>query len=323
VNTLKTILGLLHQSTLCITLIVHATLTCSCGLVSSQREEQHDEIAYVVGSAIMVYDMQTKDHRKILDGHGPLRWSPDGKLIAFSRVDGMCSQILIADDKGENQRIITLKEDQGILGPHPDGGTHPVWSPDSKQIAFQRGFGLEWGLLKYDIFITSIDTSEGFQEVQITDNPYYNVPWDWCDSSIILSSEYSPDHSFDTYIDCYEYYLSNHTRRSIINCDSTFIGTFYRYSERANKFAFIGKTNEYTFNIYLMNYDGSDVTNITNNDIVITNLSWSPDGSKIVFIAGSYFHGGYMYVINRDGTNMHQIAGGQGNYYDSEWRPQK
>lgn len=56
-----------------------------------------------------------------------LRWSPDGKRIAFTifRTDGT-DGIYVMDEDGANPQFVTE-------------GLDPQWSPDSRRLAFCRG----------------------------------------------------------------------------------------------------------------------------------------------------------------------------------------
>src|SRR5262249_33454600 len=62
---------------------------------------------------------------------GRLRWSPDGKKVAFisSRGEGRYSFIGVYDLKSE---LITW------MSPSVDLDVEPTWSPDSKRLAFLR-----------------------------------------------------------------------------------------------------------------------------------------------------------------------------------------
>ena len=76
-------------------------------------------------------------------------------------------------------------------------------------------------------------------------------------------------------------------------------------------------------NLYLMNADGSGVTQVTSNDfqhINLTNLSWSPDGSKLAYVSGDdLVH--YLSVVNIDGTNKRLLRETNGPFLDLVWSP--
>ena len=67
-----------------------------------------------------------------------------------------------------------------------------------------------------------------------------------------------------------------------------------------------------TFEIYVMNADGSNRTRLTNDALIDGVPAWSPDGTKIVFMSGT---GSLMdpnsfeiFVINADGSNRTRLT---------------
>ncbi|MFB0516263.1 MAG: TolB family protein [Candidatus Neomarinimicrobiota bacterium] len=101
--------------------------------------------------------------------------------------------------------------------------------------------------------------------------------------------------------------------------DTTFVGHGLRYSPDGQFITFVGGMNKNE--IYIMNADGSDIQRITNNTTTEHFLSWSPDGTRLVFMVGSLHDGGHLYIINIDGTGLTQITTGEAKYFTPEWRP--
>jgi Tol biopolymer transport system component len=64
--------------------------------------------------------------RGALDEENPV-WSPDGKRLAFVRLDGRSSQIYIARADGRGARLL----DTGFAF-----SFNPAWAPDGRRIAF-------------------------------------------------------------------------------------------------------------------------------------------------------------------------------------------
>lgn len=82
------------------------------------------------------------------------------------------------------------------------------------------------------------------------------------------------------------------------------------------KIAFLS-TRDGNSEVYLMNPDGTNQRNLTNNPANDNEISFSPDGSQILFISdrdGSVFH---LFIMNSDGTNVRQLTTGT----QDEWGP--
>jgi len=72
--------------------------------------------------------------------------------------------------------------------------------------------------------------------------------------------------------------------------------------------------------IYVMNSDGSNQTNLTNNPADDVYSDWSPDGSKIAFASDR--DGNYeIYVMNSDGTNQTRITNNSADDNRPSWSP--
>src|SRR5215471_20327628 len=83
-----------------------------------------------------------------------------------------------------------------------------------------------------------------------------------------------------------------------------------------------------TSQVYVMNADGSDQTQLTFDPQPKDQVSdWSPDGSKIAYLADT--HGisdvvnpswGDIWVMNADGSDQHPITSGA-SFYGTAWSP--
>ena len=92
------------------------------------------------------------------------------------------------------------------------------------------------------------------------------------------------------------------------------------YCAKTGKIAFTG-AREQNGNIYVMNADGSELTQLTDlPDSIQTSPSWSPDCSQIAFVS-SYSGKPQIYVMNSDGTGMRRLTW-VGNYNTTpDWSP--
>lgn len=66
--------------------------------------------------------------------------------------------------------------------------------------------------------------------------------------------------------------------------------------------------------LYLINTDGSNLKNLTNNNSGIGCRRWAPDGGKIIFEAYND-----IYVINTDGTNLMNLTNNTANDISPAW----
>jgi len=59
----------------------------------------------------------------------------------------------------------------------------------------------------------------------------------------------------------------------------------------------------------VVNADGASVTTLLKEDRLYeySQPSWSPDGSQLVFVRDDGFYQGWIYVVNKDGSNLHQV----------------
>lgn len=77
-------------------------------------------------------------------------------------------------------------------------------------------------------------------------------------------------------------------------------------------------------NLYVMNADGSNVSKVTTDDFQYqnsSNLSWSPDATKMAYISGNdLVH--YLSVIDIDGTNRQLLREANGPFLDVVWSPE-
>jgi len=69
-------------------------------------------------------------------------------------------------------------------------------------------------------------------------------------------------------------------------------------------------------NIYVMNADGSEPTNLTADVGESESPTWSPDGAQIAFVLDDT-----IYVMNANGSDKRAITEETGNYRDLDWSP--
>ena len=76
----------------------------------------------------------------------------------------------------------------------------------------------------------------------------------------------------------------------------------------------------YNYEIYVMNADGSNQTNLTNNSSQDKYPTWSPDGSKIAFYSMRDGND-EIYVMNADGSNQTRLTNNSDSDKYPLWSP--
>ncbi len=229
------------------------------------------KIAYMSGSgynySIWAMDVNSSNPVQLTREMGVIdrepKWSPDGSKIVFQRGDS----IYIMDSNGSNQKF--------LIAP----ARSPSISPDGKYIAFHAG-GVpsvpvtpEEGI---GIFVMNIDGTN-----------VKRLAYDYPNGNLVLPS-WSPDGKKIVF-----------ARNGIINImdsdgsnmTSTGQSGYYaRLSPDGKHIAFISERAGDVFrktkldHIYVMNTDGTNVTQLTFGDQRWDGLlDWSPDGTKIIF----------------------------------------
>ena len=97
------------------------------------------------------------------------------------------------------------------------------------------------------------------------------------------------------------------------------------------KIAFTSDKNSVAFDIFVMNPDGSSRTRITDDQgppspfgnfgTFDFSPSWSPDGTKLVFISTGEDFSNHVYTMNADGTNKTKVFNDTRSHSEPAWSP--
>jgi Tol biopolymer transport system component len=190
-------------------------------------------------------------------------WSPDGTQIAFKSLVNGTSEVYVINADGSQEKCLT--NHASFKARHiAEQDDYPVWSPDSKRIAFASMRDSQ-----FDIHVMNAD---GAQRVNLTNKPaFYGVPaWSPDGKRIAFSSE-REGNNFEIYV---------------MNSDGTDLKRLTNnpgwdgnpvWSPDGARIAFDsnvpGKLDQ---DIYVINADGTGLTRLTDSPGADKNPEWQP-----------------------------------------------
>ncbi len=247
---------------------------------------------------IYAINLDGSDNRKLIQASVGLNhhdWSPDGQKIAAVGYVAFSTWSIYAYDLVSGD-LVRLTTTSGVLD------SEPAWSPDGSSIAFTR---------------MSSD-QESRSEVWIMNADGGNQHWIGVEG---FAAKWSPDGRRFIYSSNrsgnYEIYTSNidGTDERQLTFTST-DETFPTWSPDEGRIAFSASTGEWntvenasTYEIYVMDADGSNLHQLTDNASFDGNPRWSFDGRYITFSSDRSRTGHWeIYVMNADGTNVRRVT---------------
>ncbi|MFN2529817.1 MAG: hypothetical protein ABR555_00820 [Pyrinomonadaceae bacterium] len=265
------------------------------------------EVASALGDTTLIaYGARDDDGRQQIfvvrpDGTGKRRlthegdqnylpaWSRDGRKLAFSSNRSGRSQIWVMAGDGSNPIQLTTESDNAV----------PTWSPDGKSIAFaSKRTG------HFEIWVMNADGSD---QKQLTN------------TDVAIAND-GPAWSPDGRRIAFYSNRSGHFAIWLMDPDGSHVSQFTtaegdRYldsnapawSPDASKIAFWWGVAHKSGNIWVMNVDGSNRKQLTDQPVGINadGPAWSPDGKKILFSSnrpGSQGIGNW--IMNADGSDQ-------------------
>ncbi len=233
-----------------------------------------------------------------LASESKVSWSPEGTKLAFVRFINFVAQVSVVNVDGSN--LVTLTNSNS-------DNDSPVWSPDGTKIAFTRrgDFNNTIQMFNQDLFLMNAD---GSNQTQLTNGLTTSEPaWAPDGSVIAFVSTGARNSTFE----------DNVTEIRLINADGTSLRQLTNITKSVNpmwspdgtKIVFASYRNNFNFDIYVMNADGTNQVNLTNdlsgtfnsgfppNDL---QPAWSPEGTQIAYTRSA--QGSELHVMNFDGT---------------------
>lgn len=233
-------------------------------------------------------------------------WSPDGTQTVFARYTSNCATsgndcqaIFVSDADGTNAVQLTLPE-AGVLHRLPD------WSSDGARIVFDR---IQESPTWTQSILTMDPDGADVDSVRVGDGTTnYAFPSWTPDGQIVYAVRVVTESTDDTYL-------------AIMNADGsdarllTTIGSARVYESDTsadNRIAFKRKLyqTQNTFDLMVVDADGSNLNNLSNGGFAVGKVAWSPNGSQIAFTLEG---GPGVYLIDADGNNAAQLTDGSGS----------
>ena len=241
----------------------------------------------------------------VVDGYPSL--SPDGKKLLFDSDRSGNSELYIMDPDGTNLKRLTNS---------PEHDNSPKWSPDGRQIVFARDLQEN-----SEIFIINAD---GSNEKRLTQTPGDDSHPNFSPDGkriIFNSARTTPDLKIEWRFQFHEIFIMN-VDGSDIRQITTFkiVSTYPSISPDGTKICFRRVTNDAGFNydlstgkrnseVFVMNIDGSNAVNVSNNPAFDGWPTWTPDG-KVIFSSnrGGIPYSAQLYRVNADGSDLKLIS---------------
>lgn len=248
--------------------------------------------------------------------HGGPVWSPDGTKIAYDTQSAISAypntrDIYVMDANGSNQINLTGYESSVTLSIEPD------WSPDGSKIAFAAYSDLT-STTATNIHVMNSDGSG----ITVIDSGYGDTIPSWSSDSSKIAFYTSRDGGLgDTEVFIMDSDGSNPMNISnnpvVYGVDLSGYDSEPAWSPDGNKIAFVSHRSG-SFDIWVMDADGSNQVNLTGQATYDGSPAWSPDSTKIAFM--SWRSGdAEIYVMNADGSSPVRITDSPGSDGSPSW----
>ncbi len=223
---------------------------------------------------------------------GAPAWSADGQRIAFSR-----GGLWVMDADGSNQTQLT------------DSGTDPAWNPDGTKIAFFDATELGDAIYVLDLMTNEVSFLFDGGGTAVEPGPAWSA-----DGTKITYSDFSDAGNGELFV-----VNSDGTEPLQLTFNGSGADGGSSWSPDSTKIAY--RTCRISpCEIFAIEPDGSNDTNLTNSNNKEEELSWSPDGTRIVYSASAGLDI-QLWMMNADGSNQTPFTQGPSAARDPDWQP--
>lgn len=229
-------------------------------------------------------------------------WSPDGKFIAFT------GKVFTENSYYQKQIfIVDISEGKTEQITHESENIAPSWSPDSEDLVFLSSRDGSWAI--YTMKMDGSSIKKRTDGLGFVDQPF----WSPSGYEVILADRENIISDSDLIkIELGKFGYQNLTNNEAEEFDPA-------WSPDGTKIAFISDRDG-SFEIYIMDSDGSNQTRLTNNGDPENLPHWSPDGSMIAF--QSFVNDSWdIFVMGSDGSDLVQITDHPAADLSPVWSP--
>jgi TolB protein len=187
----------------------------------------------------------------------------------------------------------------------------PAWSPDGSKIAYVSD--ADGGQ------VISLMTPDGTGAQPLSPKELHAIHPSWApdSKSLLYCTTDDLDPPRKNAADIFRIDISS---RQVTRLTTAGINTYPRLSPDGKRIAFRKILDVMNSEVFVMNADGSNPQNLTNDPAYDGWPAWSPDGSKIAFASNR--RGNHrIYVMDADGKNVLPIVHDEGRATAPTWTP--
>ena len=242
--------------------------------------------------------------------------------IAFMSTRNGDGEIYLMNPAGKRVRRLTKD---------PEYDSAPAWSPDGQKITFMsfRDLHRPGGIILAELYVMNADGTNPINLTQSPERADFSSSWSPDGKQIAFTSDegFKWDGGGGSHRNIWVMDADGGNPRNLTNHHTQ--DEAPDWSPDGNQIAFSSNRNkdwEFENNVignwevFVMNADGANPINLTNNLAWDSSPDWSPDGDRIAFTSDRDGNS-EVYVMNADGTNPINLTNHPATEDSPDWAP--